>query len=195
MINKALIQPHRECGAVFSPCEKYRYVLWRTWDDTLPKVVFIGLNPSTATATIDEAVTILRNYDWNEELAKCEFNGQTFYSDSVTLDDAYKAITKMTKAEFEAYEKEYRKKNEVMLRESHLLKDDETAKRKVMSHKKMLIIDVEIHNKAVHTIGLSLELANAFFNKGEYKEAQTEITRAYEALKILEINESKETTD
>lgn len=54
MINKALIQPHRECGAVFSPCEKYRYVLWRTWDDTLPKVVFIGLNPSTATATTDD---------------------------------------------------------------------------------------------------------------------------------------------
>jgi hypothetical protein len=48
------IQPDKECGAVFSPCEKYRYLLWRTWDCTLPKAVFIGLNPSTATATTDD---------------------------------------------------------------------------------------------------------------------------------------------
>ena len=35
-------------GAEFSPCKKYRYKLWRIWDDTLPLVMFIGLNPSTA---------------------------------------------------------------------------------------------------------------------------------------------------
>ncbi|MES2379716.1 MAG: DUF1643 domain-containing protein [Bacteroidota bacterium] len=35
-------------GAEFSPCRKYRYALWRIWDETKPFVMFIGLNPSTA---------------------------------------------------------------------------------------------------------------------------------------------------
>lgn len=34
-------------GAVFSPCRKYRYVLWRRWTRD-PLIAFIGLNPSTA---------------------------------------------------------------------------------------------------------------------------------------------------
>ena len=40
-----------ENGAEFSPCRKYRYTLWRIWDDTKPFVMFIGLNPSTANET------------------------------------------------------------------------------------------------------------------------------------------------
>lgn len=43
-----------ESGAEFSPCGKYRYALWRIWDDSKPKVMFIGLNPSTADATQDD---------------------------------------------------------------------------------------------------------------------------------------------
>lgn len=35
-------------GAQFSPCRQYRYALWRIWDESLPLVMFIGLNPSTA---------------------------------------------------------------------------------------------------------------------------------------------------
>jgi hypothetical protein len=35
-------------GAEFSSCGKYRYKLWRIWDESLPKVMCIGLNPSTA---------------------------------------------------------------------------------------------------------------------------------------------------
>lgn len=38
------------CGAEFSPCGKYRYKLWRVWDDCLPKAMCIGLNPSNADA-------------------------------------------------------------------------------------------------------------------------------------------------
>ncbi len=34
--------------AAFSGCRKYRFALWRVWDDALPCVMFIGLNPSTA---------------------------------------------------------------------------------------------------------------------------------------------------
>ena len=35
-------------GADFSECKNYRYALWRIWDRSLPLVMFIGLNPSTA---------------------------------------------------------------------------------------------------------------------------------------------------
>lgn len=35
--------------AVYSPCEKYRYMLTRTWEPQGRKALFIMLNPSTAT--------------------------------------------------------------------------------------------------------------------------------------------------
>lgn len=41
----ALIQ---HIGAEFSKDRKYRYALWRIWDQSKPLVMFIGLNPSTA---------------------------------------------------------------------------------------------------------------------------------------------------
>lgn len=37
-------------GATFSDCGTYRYTLMRVWDATLPVVVFLLLNPSTADA-------------------------------------------------------------------------------------------------------------------------------------------------
>lgn len=47
-------------GAEFSPCGKYRYKLWRVWDNDLPKAMCIGLNPSTANATKnDNTINIL----------------------------------------------------------------------------------------------------------------------------------------
>ncbi len=48
-----------EKGAEISPCGIYRYSLWRIWDNSLPKVMFIGLNPSTADA-IDDDRTIIK---------------------------------------------------------------------------------------------------------------------------------------
>lgn len=35
-------------GAVFSPCRKYRYALWRVWNPEKPLCMFLMLNPSTA---------------------------------------------------------------------------------------------------------------------------------------------------
>lgn len=44
-------------GAIFSDCGTYRFLLWRIWNVTLPKVLFIGLNLSTADNTKDDATT------------------------------------------------------------------------------------------------------------------------------------------
>ena len=40
--------------AKFSKDRVYRYALWRTWDEELPKLLFIGLNPSTADEINDD---------------------------------------------------------------------------------------------------------------------------------------------
>ncbi len=37
-----------QCGAVFDVRRDYRYLLWRRWDDSLPGLCFVMLNPSTA---------------------------------------------------------------------------------------------------------------------------------------------------
>ncbi len=44
--------------ASLSRCRQYRFALWRTWDDTLPRVMFIGLNPSTADEKNDDPTLV-----------------------------------------------------------------------------------------------------------------------------------------
>lgn len=51
-----------EQSAVFSPCRRYRYELWRRWA-TGPFVQFIGLNPSTADETNNDP-TVRRCIDF-----------------------------------------------------------------------------------------------------------------------------------
>ncbi|MFW6027332.1 MAG: DUF1643 domain-containing protein [bacterium] len=41
-------------GAELSDCGRYRFLLWRRWNKTRPRAVFIMLNPSTADATEDD---------------------------------------------------------------------------------------------------------------------------------------------
>ena len=53
-------------GATFSEDRKYRYTLWRIWDESKPLVMFIGLNPSTANEaepdnTITKVIKIAKN--------------------------------------------------------------------------------------------------------------------------------------
>lgn len=53
-------------GAKFSECGKYRYVLWRIWDQEKPYLQLIGLNPSTANQyeddpTIESILRICKN--------------------------------------------------------------------------------------------------------------------------------------
>jgi hypothetical protein len=45
--------------AKLSSCRKYRFALWRTWDDSKPFVMIIGLNPSTADE-VENDPTIIR---------------------------------------------------------------------------------------------------------------------------------------
>lgn len=44
----------RRTGALFSPCRRFRYLLWRTWSSEDPACLFIGLNPSTADELQDD---------------------------------------------------------------------------------------------------------------------------------------------
>lgn len=41
-------------GAIIDDSEEYRYSLWRVWNDKLPRVTFIMLNPSTADSREDD---------------------------------------------------------------------------------------------------------------------------------------------
>jgi hypothetical protein len=58
---------------------------------------------------IDTAVSILLKYKENGILVYGEFNTHKLYSDTVTIDSAYKKITGKTKAEFDKERKEYEK--------------------------------------------------------------------------------------
>src|ERR1700747_1513844 len=56
-----------DSGALFSPCRRWRYLLWRRWDRDRGICAFICLNPSVADETQDDP-TVRRciNYakDW-----------------------------------------------------------------------------------------------------------------------------------
>lgn len=50
-------------GAAFSNCERYRFELWRVWNDKRAQCMFIMLNPSTADEVkLDPTVTRCRNF-------------------------------------------------------------------------------------------------------------------------------------
>jgi hypothetical protein len=50
-------------GAKFSACRRWRYLLWRCWDESRPAANFLMLNPSTADELkLDPSCTRARNY-------------------------------------------------------------------------------------------------------------------------------------
>jgi hypothetical protein len=50
-------------GASFSRCRRWRYLLWRRWDEAKPVANFLMLNPSTADEIkLDPSCTRARNY-------------------------------------------------------------------------------------------------------------------------------------
>ena len=57
MENNQSLFPETEMrrSAELSPCRRYRYLLRRVWDERKKPINFVGLNPSTADETIDDA--------------------------------------------------------------------------------------------------------------------------------------------
>lgn len=53
-VKPAAVSPTVRKSAVLSECGRYRYRLGRSWDDALPPVNFVMLNPSTADADVDD---------------------------------------------------------------------------------------------------------------------------------------------
>lgn len=53
-MNQESISLDSNRSAVISECGRYRYALSRQWDANKPMVAFIGLNPSTADANLDD---------------------------------------------------------------------------------------------------------------------------------------------
>lgn len=52
-----------DAGAQFSPCRRWRYLLWRRWDPARPAANFLMLNPSTADELqLDPSCTRARKY-------------------------------------------------------------------------------------------------------------------------------------
>ncbi len=49
MIERSHLKGDAASTAIYSPCERYRYVLTRTWEDGGNRALFVMLNPSTAT--------------------------------------------------------------------------------------------------------------------------------------------------
>ena len=50
-------------GATFSACRRWRYLLWRCWDESKPLANFLMLNPSTADEfKLDPTCTRARHY-------------------------------------------------------------------------------------------------------------------------------------
>jgi hypothetical protein len=55
--------------AKLSDCRKYRFALWRIWDESKPYAMFIGLNPSTADEiendpTITRCINYAKSWDY-----------------------------------------------------------------------------------------------------------------------------------
>ena len=48
MITRKHIKDDAPSTAVYSDCERYRYMLTRTWNPSGRKALFVMLNPSTA---------------------------------------------------------------------------------------------------------------------------------------------------
>ncbi len=77
-------------GATFSPCRRYRYELYRIWDDQKPLIMFIGLNPSTANEfepdnTIKRVVAMARGWGYGGVYMMNLFCFVTAYPDELDV--------------------------------------------------------------------------------------------------------------
>lgn len=67
------LQPGVRGNAEFSPCGRYRYWLSREWGGIIdPYALFIGMNPSTAAADVDDP-TIRREINFTRAMGLCRY--------------------------------------------------------------------------------------------------------------------------
>jgi hypothetical protein len=68
-------------------------------------------------SSVEDAVNKLLDYKKINEYVCGELDGVTLYSDTVTMDEAYKNITGKTKSEFDRSQEEWKERYERELRE------------------------------------------------------------------------------
>jgi predicted nuclease with TOPRIM domain len=132
--------------------------------------------------TIEQAVNQLLNYKAQGKLVCGEFNGITLYSDTVTMDSAYKEITGKTKAEFDKGQQEW-KDNYDKQKQEHEEKIPELTKvwmekgREVLTEDKWEYWDkiVPIRLNDLYQgmeLGNCLDIVNILNNNGTLDEAK-----------------------
>lgn len=135
--------------------------------------------------TIDSAVKELVNYRKKGLLAYGEFNGVTLYSDTVTMDKAYKEITGKTKSEFDKKQQEW-KENYERQKKEHKDKNPELSKfwmekgREVLTQDKWEFWDEIVPIRLADLyhgmeLGACLDIVSILNNNGTFDEAKAKI--------------------
>lgn len=139
----------------------------------------------TAGSTVESAVNELLKHREAGKLACGDFNGITLYSDTVTMDDAYKLITGKTKSEFDEAAKQRQEANERQQREHEEKISDLTTVwmargREILSEDKWeywdKIVPVRLGDLYQGMeLGCCLDIVKILNNNGTLDEAKKEI--------------------
>lgn len=135
--------------------------------------------------TVEQAVNELLSYKEEGKLVSGKFNGITLYSDTVTMDSAYREITGKTKEEFDKSQQEW-KDNYDKKEKEHLNKIPELTKiwmgkgREILSEDRWEYWDkiVPVRLKDLYQgmeLGASLDIVKILNNNGSLDEAKEKI--------------------
>lgn len=138
-----------------------------------------------AGSTIDDAVNKLLSYKEKGELVCGDFNGVTLYSDTVTMDGAYKEITGKTKSELDD-EMKQRQENYERQRKEHEEKIPDLTKSWMAKGREVLTEDKwELWDKIVPIrlsdlyqgmeLGACLDIVKILNNNGTLDKAKKKI--------------------
>ena len=136
-------------------------------------------------SNIEDAVNKLLYYKRRNVLVYGEFNGHKLYSDTVTMDEAYKEITGKTKAEFDSLQQERRENCERQKKE-HKEKIPSLSEEWIQKGREVLIEDkweywdeiVPIRLNDLYQgmeLGCCLDIVKILNNNGTLDEAKKEI--------------------
>lgn len=137
--------------------------------------------------TVEQAVNELLDYKKQGKLVSGEFNGVTLYSDTVTMDSAYKEIVGKTKAEFDQGQQEWkdnydRQKQEHKNRIPTLAEEWMRKGREILSSDKWeywdKIVPVRLNDLYQGMeLGACLDIVKTLKNNGSLAEAKIEIEK------------------